>query len=59
MCMFKAGSCHNQMNGVESLLIHTEEPVLQLNGEATEPQALASVREPCPARSTLRAMLKS
>lgn len=42
MCVFKVGGSHNQLNVVESLLIHLEEPVLQLNG-AAELQALASV----------------
>lgn len=43
MCVFKDGGSHNQINVVESLLIHMEEPVLQLNGTATGLQALASV----------------
>lgn len=52
MCMFKAGGSHNQINVVESLLIHMEEPVLQRNGGAAELQALASVHQPCPVGST-------
>lgn len=51
MCVFKVGGSHNQLNVVESLLIHLEEPVLQLNG-AAELQALASVHQPCSARGT-------
>lgn len=43
ICMFKDGGSHNQINVVESLLIHMEEPALQLNGGAAELQALASV----------------
>lgn len=41
--MFEDGGSHNQINVVESLLIHMEEPVLPLNGGADELQALASV----------------
>ena len=44
ICMFKDGGSHNQINVVESLLIHMEEPALQLNGGAAVLQALASVR---------------
>ena len=40
--MFKDGGSHNQINVVESLLIHMEEPALQLNGGAAVLQALAS-----------------
>ena len=52
MCVFQGGGCHDQMNVVESLLIHTEEPVLPLSGGADELQALASVHRPCSARGT-------
>lgn len=41
--MCEDGGSHDQINVVESLLIHMEEPVLLLDGEADELQALASV----------------
>lgn len=43
MCVCEDGGSHDQINVVESLLIHMEEPVLLLDGEADELQALASV----------------
>lgn len=50
--MFKNGGAHNQINVVESLLIHMEEPAWPLNGGADELRALASVHQPFSARST-------